>query len=56
MRRDKNVLKEISSRLGAKIGNANDKRWGPELGTHPHRRRWHRIDRISAWLYCWPDR
>jgi len=48
--------KELASRLGARLGNWNDQRYGPELGRKPHRRRWRRIDRFASWLYVWPDR
>lgn len=43
-------------RLGALLGNWNDRRYGPELGTHPSRRIWRRIDRLAGRLYTWGER
>ena len=49
-------MAEALSQVGALIGNANDRRHGPELGRRPNRARWRRIDRLASWLYVLPDR
>lgn len=47
--------REAMSRLGARLGNWNDRRnaTGGRRAEHP--RRWHAIDRVAMWLYVRPD-
>ena len=49
-------MSAILSRLGARFGNWNDRQFGPDLGHHPNRRIWRRLDQIASWLYVRPDR
>jgi len=45
----------MASRLGARLGNWNDRTnaTGDRRAEHP--RRWHVLDRIAMWLYVRPD-
>jgi hypothetical protein len=50
-RRDERLLLYPLNRLGAKLGNWNDRRnaVGDRRAEHP--RRWHTLDRVACWLY-----
>lgn len=47
--------REALCRLGALLGNWNDRHnaTGDRRAEHP--RRWHAIDRVAMWLYIRPD-
>ena len=49
-------LGEHLSRLGARLGNWNDRTFGPEMGRHPHRAVWQRVDRLASWFFVLPER
>ncbi len=50
-------MRERLSRLGAALGNWNDRRHYAQFdGLEAAPRRWTRIDRIASWLYTLPDR
>jgi hypothetical protein len=48
-------MRERLSRLGARIGNANDQH-APGDTRAEHGARWRTIDRLAGWLYTLPDR
>lgn len=48
--------RERLSRLGARLGNWNDRVNATGDGRFEHPRRWHVLDRIASWLYVTPDR